>query len=238
VCIHCASIGSDTSQHRPAWPSADTGAVAFASTGLEQRDFLHENSPCSSCSRFAVCLCRLSPPIRRDRLGPPLIPAGTCASTSHIATSRSCSPSAASRSTTSAPTAGCSASRRCWQGPNSALASFSIHKARLSADHPNHHPSRENLAEVCVALGTAVVKCEWAADGQQSSLLEVLPERRESRSLGKAVVQVEPGLSRGVCCSARWVTESWARKRAAGSRGSALTGDWGSRLLGGLRVEG
>jgi hypothetical protein len=179
----CASI-----VHPSAPTKASTGQHGRALTpallhslrpGLEQRDFLHENSPCSSCSRSAVCLCRLSLPIRRDRLGRTLIPAGTCASTSHVATSRSCSPSAASRPTTSAATAGCSASRRCWPRPELCTASFSIHEARLSADHPNHHPSRENLAEVCVALGTAVVKCEWAADGQQLPVGEIERSARE-----------------------------------------------------------
>ncbi len=56
---------------------------------------------------------------------------------------------------------------------------LSIHEARLSADHPNHHSSRENLTEVCTALGTAVVKCEWAADGQQLPVGEIESGARE-----------------------------------------------------------
>jgi hypothetical protein len=33
--------------------------------------------------------------------------------------------------------------------------SLSIREARLSADHPSHHPSRESLAEVRRSLGVA-----------------------------------------------------------------------------------
>ena len=56
-------------------------------------------------------LRRLPLPIRRDRRWRS---AGICASGCPTATSRSCSPSVASRSTTSPCTGGCSGSRRCW----------------------------------------------------------------------------------------------------------------------------
>jgi transposase, IS6 family len=54
---------ADAASLAPPW-SEFLGAVAFAVTAFEQRDFLHENSPCSPCSSPAVRLRRLPLPTR------------------------------------------------------------------------------------------------------------------------------------------------------------------------------
>jgi hypothetical protein len=105
------ACGEATRPARPAAPaSTPPGAVAFAAIPFQRRDCRHENPPPAPCSPPTVRLCWLfaSHPTSSSSRS-----AGTCASACPTATSRSCSPSAASRLTMSPSTGGCCASRRC-----------------------------------------------------------------------------------------------------------------------------